>query len=86
MLGCGAAGARQPEGLALALKAHGIRLEALDTGNAASTFNILQQEGRRVAAALLPAGLATKPRAPQAVNAGQPARVGPLPNWRARGG
>lgn len=38
-----------------ALSELGIRLDWLDTANAVATFNILSQEGRRVAAALLPA-------------------------------
>ncbi len=35
----------------------GINIEAMDTHNAASTFNMLVQEGRSVAAALLPANV-----------------------------
>ena len=38
-----------------ALSELGIRLDCVDTANAVATFNILSQEGRRVAAALLPA-------------------------------
>ncbi|KAL0950071.1 hypothetical protein HGRIS_010075 [Hohenbuehelia grisea] len=37
----------------------GIQLEAMDTRNACSTYNLLSEEGRRVAAALLP--LAPRP-------------------------
>jgi uncharacterized protein len=37
-----------------ALKANGIGLEAMDTGAACRTFNLLIGENRRVAAALLP--------------------------------
>jgi NADH dehydrogenase [ubiquinone] 1 alpha subcomplex assembly factor 3 len=36
------------------LKELGIGLEVLDTRNACSTYNLLSEEGRRVAAALLP--------------------------------
>jgi NADH dehydrogenase [ubiquinone] 1 alpha subcomplex assembly factor 3 len=32
----------------------GIQIEVVDSRNAASTFNILVKEGRRVAAAILP--------------------------------
>ncbi|XP_021768917.1 NADH dehydrogenase [ubiquinone] 1 alpha subcomplex assembly factor 3-like [Chenopodium quinoa] len=38
------------------LRSAGIRLEAVDSRNAASTYNILNEEGRIVAAALLPYG------------------------------
>lgn len=34
----------------------GVSLECMDTKNACHTFNVLNQEGRNVAAALLPAG------------------------------
>ena len=36
------------------LKTHGIALEAMDTGAACRTYNVLLAEDRRVAAALLP--------------------------------
>ncbi|KAG6547523.1 hypothetical protein Mapa_010971 [Marchantia paleacea] len=36
------------------LKTNGIKLEAIDTKNAASTFNFLNEEGRQVAVAMLP--------------------------------
>lgn len=38
------------------LKSNGIKVEAVDTRNAASTFNILNEEGRQVAVAMLPYG------------------------------
>ncbi|KAJ7517740.1 hypothetical protein O6H91_21G038700 [Diphasiastrum complanatum] len=38
------------------LRSNGIKLEFIDTRNAASTFNFLNEEGRLVAAALLPQG------------------------------
>ncbi|KAK7262420.1 hypothetical protein RJT34_29993 [Clitoria ternatea] len=37
----------------------GIKLEAVDSRNAASTYNILNEEGRVVAAALLPYGVSS---------------------------
>ena len=37
------------------LKALGLAVEAMDTGAACRTYNVLMAEGRRVAAALLPA-------------------------------
>ncbi|HEX5455450.1 MAG TPA: Mth938-like domain-containing protein [Stellaceae bacterium] len=40
--------------LRLALKARGIAVEAMDTGAACRTYNVLLGEDRRVAAALLP--------------------------------
>ncbi|KAL2650584.1 hypothetical protein R1flu_018712 [Riccia fluitans] len=38
------------------LKSNNIKLEAIDTKNAASTFNFLNEEGRQVAVAMLPQG------------------------------
>eukprot|EP00250_Pteridium_aquilinum_P034251 c7300_g1_i1 orf=60-536(+) len=38
------------------LRSNGIKLEAIDSRNAVSTFNFLNEEGRLVAAALLPYG------------------------------
>jgi uncharacterized protein len=40
--------------LRAALRASGIAVEAMDTGAACRTYNVLLAEGRRVAAALLP--------------------------------
>ncbi len=40
--------------LRAALKARGIAIEAMDTGAACRTYNVLLAEDRRVAAALLP--------------------------------
>jgi uncharacterized protein len=40
--------------LRTALRAHGIAVEAMDTGAACRTYNVLLGEDRRVAAALLP--------------------------------
>ncbi|KAE8661666.1 NADH dehydrogenase 1 alpha subcomplex assembly factor 3-like isoform X3 [Hibiscus syriacus] len=39
------------------IRSTGMKLEALDSRNAASTYNILNEEGRIVAAALLPYGV-----------------------------
>ena len=65
-----------------ALGEQGIRLDCLDTANAVATFNILSQEGRRVAAALLPAAQDAVVEAPPP----PPPRstTGPFPNWRDR--
>jgi uncharacterized protein len=57
VLGCGARAAPPPPALAAALRARGVAVEALATADAAATYNILAQEGRSVAAALLPAGV-----------------------------
>ncbi|MDX1485343.1 MAG: Mth938-like domain-containing protein [Alphaproteobacteria bacterium] len=56
LIGCGESGeALDPECRAL-LKRAGIASEAMGTGAACRTFNLLQAEGRRVAALLLPVG------------------------------
>jgi uncharacterized protein len=54
LLGLGQRGAPVAPGLRAALKAHGIGVEAMDTGAACRTYNVLLAEDRRVAAALLP--------------------------------
>ncbi|XXG43737.1 hypothetical protein AAC387_Pa01g3707 [Persea americana] len=41
------------------LRSTGMKLEVIDSRNAASTFNILNEEGRMVAAALLPYGVSS---------------------------
>ncbi len=56
LVGLGAIPGRLPAGLAAALAAAGIGVEAMATAPAARTYNVLLAEGRRVAAALLPAG------------------------------
>ena len=56
LLGCGARMAPVPMDLRAALKAQGIVVDAMDTGAACRTYNILLAEERRVAAALLPPG------------------------------
>lgn len=54
LLGCGAASAMVPAALRQALRKEGIVLDAMGTGAACRTFNVLSAEARRVAAALLP--------------------------------
>ncbi|KAK8916448.1 hypothetical protein KSP39_PZI022809 [Platanthera zijinensis] len=39
------------------IRSTGMKLEAIDSRNAASTYNIIREEGRMVAAALLPYGV-----------------------------
>lgn len=53
LLGCGRRAATLPAGLRQELKAAGIAVETMDTGAACRTFNLLQMEGRRVAAMLI---------------------------------
>ena len=61
VLGCGHAIEQVPQELLLQLKERDIAVEAMDTVNAVATFNILNQEGRKVVGAMLPAsvGMAT---------------------------
>ena len=54
LLGLGRRGAPAAPALRAALKAHGIGVEAMDTGAACRTYSVLLAEDRRVAAALLP--------------------------------
>jgi uncharacterized protein len=54
LLGLGRRGAPVAPGLRAALKARGIGIEAMDTGAACRTYNLLAAEDRLVAAALLP--------------------------------
>ena len=56
LLGCGARMVPVPPALRTALKAKGMVVDAMDTGAACRTYNVLLAEERRVAAALLPAG------------------------------
>ena len=53
LLGCGARMKSVPPALRQALKAAGVSLDAMDTGAACRTYNVLLAEDRRVAAALL---------------------------------
>jgi uncharacterized protein len=55
LLGCGKQIVPVPPALRQELRAHGIVIDAMDTGAACRTYNILLAEDRRVAAALLPA-------------------------------
>jgi uncharacterized protein len=54
LLGLGRRMAPVAPALRAALKANGIAVEAMDTGAACRTYNLLVAEDRRVAAALLP--------------------------------
>lgn len=53
IVGCGAEFGPPPEGLAQALRAHGIALEWMDTGAACRTYNVLVGDDRAVTAALI---------------------------------
>ena len=55
LLGCGRRMERVSTALRQALRDAGIVVDAMDTGAACRTYNILLAEDRRVAAALLPA-------------------------------
>lgn len=55
LFGCGAVFAPLSPDMRRALKAAGLNVEVMDTGAACRTYNVLMAEGRRVAAALLPA-------------------------------
>ena len=54
LLGLGKRGAPVKPALRATLKARGIGVEAMDTGAACRTYNLLVAENRRVAAALIP--------------------------------
>ncbi len=53
LLGAGARNQLIPEALRAGLRDAGIALEAMDTGAACRTYNVLMAEDRRVAAALI---------------------------------
>jgi len=55
LLGCGRHMLPVPQALRQELRAHGVVIDAMDTGAACRTYNVLLAEDRRVAAALLPA-------------------------------
>ena len=55
LLGCGRHMRPVPQALRQALRQAGIIVDAMDTGAACRTYNVLLAEDRRVAAALLPA-------------------------------
>ena len=52
LLGTGKAMSFPPSAFRKAMKEEGVQLEAMDTGAACRTYNVLMAEGRRVAAAL----------------------------------
>lgn len=53
LLGCGMRAVSFNPDLRLALRQRGLAVETMDTGAACRTFNVLQMEGRRVAAMLI---------------------------------
>jgi len=53
LVGCGRRGTLLPEALRRALRVVGVVTEAMDTGAACRTYNVLAVEERRVAAALV---------------------------------
>jgi uncharacterized protein len=53
LIGCGPRLQPLPGALRSALRAHGVGCDAMDTGAACRTFNVLLAESRRVAAALI---------------------------------
>ncbi|MFI4986317.1 MAG: Mth938-like domain-containing protein [Alphaproteobacteria bacterium] len=56
LLGCGSAMAPLKRELRVAMRARGVVVEAMDTGAACRTFNVLLSEERRAAAALIALG------------------------------
>ncbi|KAK3035485.1 hypothetical protein RJ639_034455 [Escallonia herrerae] len=59
VLGCGRQIEPVDPELRRFIRSTGMKLEAVDSKNAASTYNILNEEGRIVAAALLPYGVSS---------------------------
>ncbi|KAL8092034.1 hypothetical protein AgCh_034350 [Apium graveolens] len=57
ILGCGRYIQQVNPELRKFIRSTGMKLEAIDSKNAASTYNILNEEGRIVAAAILPYGV-----------------------------
>jgi len=53
LLGCGAEMQPLPKALRVALKEAGLSVDAMDTGAACRTYNVLMGEGRAVTAALI---------------------------------
>ncbi|KAF8915175.1 NADH dehydrogenase 1 alpha subcomplex assembly factor 3 [Mucidula mucida] len=64
LLGTGTRIAQPPPSIRTYLNGLGIQVDAMDTRNACSTYNLLAEEGRRVAAALLPLTPQAWPRSP----------------------
>ncbi|MFC3677387.1 Mth938-like domain-containing protein [Ferrovibrio xuzhouensis] len=54
LVGCGPSIAFLPKDIRAAVRERGVVMEALDTGAACRTYNLLMGESRRVAAALIP--------------------------------
>jgi uncharacterized protein len=54
LLGCGSRMMLVPPALRQELRARGVVVDAMDTGAACRTYNVLLAEDRRIAAALLP--------------------------------
>ncbi|MFN4310895.1 MAG: Mth938-like domain-containing protein [Ferrovibrio sp.] len=54
LIGCGPSMVFIDKALRADIRARGLVIEALDTGAACRTYNLLMGEGRRVAAALIP--------------------------------
>ncbi|KAK2465928.1 hypothetical protein APHAL10511_001569 [Amanita phalloides] len=54
LLGTGKTVSQPPPTIRKHINSMGIQLDVMDTRNACSTYNLLSEEGRRVAAALLP--------------------------------
>jgi uncharacterized protein len=54
LIGCGAHALLVPPALRQELRDLGLKLDAMDTGAACRTYNVLLAEDRRVAAALIP--------------------------------
>jgi len=53
LVGAGPVTAPPPKGLRQALQAEGLGLEVMDTSSACRLYNVLAQDGRRIAAALI---------------------------------
>jgi uncharacterized protein len=54
LLGCGAVGIFIPPALRAELRQAGTTIDAMDTGAACRTYNVMLSEERRIAAALIP--------------------------------
>jgi uncharacterized protein len=54
LIGCGRSMVAAPPALRQAVRAWGVVIDAMDTGAACRTYNVLLTEERRVAAALIP--------------------------------
>lgn len=60
VLGCGNTIQSVPDELLQSLRERYVSIEALDTKNAVATFNILNQEGRKVVGAFIPLSMSSK--------------------------